>query len=88
MIKGQILIVYKGKIYIIQEDFSLLESRDSFYAIGSGFEYTLAAYKTLDLYKSDLVVPDKMREAIRITSLYCPSVNALTNVLYDRHDGL
>ena len=86
-IKGEILIVYEDQIYVIQNDFALLEVKDKAYSIGSGGEYTIAAYHTLDIHKSSMVTADKMKEAIKITSKFCPSVNEDITLLHYRHDG-
>lgn len=85
-IKGEILIVYRGKIYVIQSDFSLIEVRSNFYAIGSGYEYTTAAYRALEMYQADMPVASRMQEAIKITSQYCPSVNNEITTLHYRHE--
>lgn len=86
-IKGDILMIYEDQIYVIQTDFALLEVKEKSYAIGSGGDYTIAAYHTLDVHKNSMYTPEKMKEAIRITSKFCPSVNDQSNLLYLRHDG-
>ena len=85
-IDGSILIVYEGKIYVIQEDFSMLEIKDTLYIIGSGSEYTFGAYKALDIHKDSFVVPDRIRESIRIAAQFCPSINADVSILSYRHE--
>lgn len=86
-IKGEIIMIYEDQIYVIQNDFALLEVKDNAYSIGSGGEYTIAAYHTLDVHKPAMVAADKMREAIKITAKFCPSVNDETTLMHFRHDG-
>lgn len=82
---GQIIMAYEGKLFVVQEDFSILEPKSHYYSIGSGTDHCLAAYLALDLNVTGVNTLDKIKEAIRITSFFCPSVSADTTTLKLKH---
>lgn len=74
-IGGCILIGIRGMIFVIQEDFAILEPRTPYYSIGSGNPYGFATMMCLDRQEVKMHAETKVREAILIASKHCPGVS-------------
>ena len=75
---GTILFGMNGKLYTIQEDFSVIEIVDKYSAIGSGEPYALASMSTMDFIdpiKDSFSVETKLRIALQQTIKYCSGVS-------------
>lgn len=46
--ESDIIIIARNKIYIVQNDYSVLEPKDNFYAIGTGQYYALGSLYTIN----------------------------------------
>lgn len=78
---GNALIGVNGQLWELQGEFSILRSTKGFNAVGSGYEYALAAMHThfngVDLSKElpESVIP-VLREVMETVSTYCPTVGS------------
>lgn len=69
---GEFLIGYREEIFIVQEDFSVLQVRDNYLSIGSGQETATAVlYATRDI---DISPIDRLLLSLETTSKYVDSV--------------
>lgn len=68
---GGFLIGYRGKLYEVQSDMSVLEYIDGFGAVGSGTNYALAAMAALE----DMPPVDRIRRALEIVVRFSNGVS-------------
>lgn len=65
------LIVVRGEVYCLQDDFSVVRSKNKYAAIGIGRDYALGALAALD----ESVPPmDRVKRALKVTAELCPQV--------------
>ena len=76
---GQFIMVYKGRIFSVQDNLSLLEC-DDFASVGCGEFHAAGAVDAL-VNHSSLCTPDILKEAIRITSKYSCGVSEECDII-------
>lgn len=77
---GQFLIVVAGRIFMVQEDLSILESTDRFEAVGSGADYARATMNAALNHR--ITNPTRvLTEAIEAAAKYVPSVGGEIHML-------
>jgi ATP-dependent protease HslVU (ClpYQ) peptidase subunit len=77
---GVFLVVVGGRIFTVQEDLSLLESKDNFEACGSGEDYARATMNAA--INHGLTDPQRiLTEAIEAATKYIPSVGGEIHML-------
>lgn len=64
---------YEKHLYIMQDDFSILEPETSYYSIGTGSKHASASLYTTG--KLDMPVEERISEAFECSSYFVPSVN-------------
>lgn len=50
---GQMLVGVRGRLFVVQDDFAVIEPQDNYTAIGCGRDYALASLYTSDEYDVD-----------------------------------
>lgn len=77
---GTFIVGYKGRVYYVQDDFSVIEPSDGFYSVGSGEEWALGSlYSTRDW--EDPV--KRIEMAISAAEYYCCTVSGPIVILSD-----
>lgn len=69
---GFFLMGYRGRLYTVQDDYSILTYRDGFAAVGCGGHYALAALKALE----DLPPKKRLLKSLQITAHFADGVLA------------
>jgi len=77
---GNFIFLIESRIFEMQGDFSILESKDDFTAIGSGEFHAMAAMAVL-MEHSGLKPKEKLKEAMRVVSKFVMSVSEECDVL-------
>ncbi len=72
---GQLLVGYKGKIYLIDNDFQINRFSDGYNSIGGGAQYALGALAALD----KMYPRQRILRALRIASMFSNGVVAPFN---------
>ena len=76
---GTFLVGYKGRLYIVCDDFQVNESRDGFNACGCGSEYALGALKIMD---EDNEPRSRIRKALKVAAWFSGGVVEPFKVIY------
>lgn len=61
--EGVLLFGYRDNLFMIQSDYSLVESTDDYLAIGSGMDYALGSLATT--YDNEMPIIDKIHMALK-----------------------
>jgi len=69
---GIFLVGYRGHLYMIESDFSVLERADGFDAVGGGDTYALGALAV----NGDRPPRERVEEALATSARFCTSVSA------------
>lgn len=77
---GTALIGYKGSLFILQSDWSIVEHSNNIQAVGSGWSVALGA--TTALLNTGMKPKAVLKEAMRITAFYDNTVSAKCDVLH------
>jgi ATP-dependent protease HslVU (ClpYQ) peptidase subunit len=73
---GECIIGVRDKLFLIQDDFSVLEPEAKFTSIGSGFTYALGSlHTTSNMYMSP---QNRVQLALEAASVYSPTVGGKT----------
>lgn len=67
------LLAFQGKLYLVQEDYSIVRSQRGFAAIGTGADFALGSMAAL---KSRLSPKDAVLESLKHSAEWCPQVSA------------
>lgn len=79
---GEFLFILDGRLFTMQADLSVLESKNCFDACGSGEDYARA---TLACLRGSKVAPrDKVRRAVRIASEFVSTVGGDVHIVSSR----
>lgn len=77
---GMFLMGYKGKLYTVQSDWSVLETKSGYSSVGSGSEYCLGAMSIL--VKDNKIKPEKkVKLAVKAASEHSPTVGGKVNIV-------
>jgi len=60
---GRFLVGYRGELYLVQSDFSVLRTIDRFNSVGCGAAYALGALKILDLSDPEVALTKALESA-------------------------
>lgn len=77
MCEDNYMIGYKGKLYMIDFNYQVIQVTTTYCCIGSGEKYAYGALKALvshEYPESSNDVNDVIKESINITSFFCPTV--------------
>ena len=75
----ELLIGFKGRLFHMQSDMSVISHAENFDAIGVGSQYSIGALYALR--KTNLLSKQKIRIALEITERFCPSVRRPFKIL-------
>jgi len=70
---GELLIVFKDKMYLMSEDYSMVPIENDYYVIGSGQYHSTSVMKMLN-WDEDISPVDKLISAIKLTEEHVLSV--------------
>lgn len=79
---GSILVGYRGKLFVIENNFQVMEIVDNYTAIGSGMEFSLGSLHTSEDYTNILTPLDRLSAAIYAACEFCPSVGIKDSFSY------
>lgn len=68
------LVCINGKIFVIQDDYSVIRSRHGFAAIGAGQDFALGALSCLSKNSIDLSPKEKVKAALEVAAEFSPQV--------------
>ena len=74
---GTFLIGYQGRLFVIQDDYAVLESADNYSAVGSGWSFALGS-----LFTSTGSAKKRIDNALQSAEKHCPSVRGPFTTLY------
>ena len=80
---GQLLVGYRGKLYMIDSDYHINRFDDGFIAIGSGWQYATGAMSALD----GLPPRSRVKRALYIASMFSNTVEAPFQIYTLMNDG-
>lgn len=75
---GEFLVAYKGKIYYAQDDFSIIETTDSYASVGSGNHLAFGSLHSTESF--NLSPKERIEMAIQAATYHCPSVGGPINI--------
>ncbi len=93
--ESELLIAYRGRLYSLHSDYSVMEVADGYYAVGSGAELAMGALH-MSTHMGDLVAPkQRVRWALEASAAFNHGVSApfILEVLetvvmsYAQHNG-
>lgn len=70
--EGVLLFGYKDNLFMIQSDYSLVESTDGYLSIGSGMDYALGSLATT--YNDEIPIVDKIHMALKSATKHAVGV--------------
>ena len=76
---GQFIMVYKGRIFKVQDNMSLLESED-FVSVGCGEHHAAGAVEAL-VSHANMSTPDILKESIKIVSKFSCGVSEECDII-------
>lgn len=80
---GSFLVIYRNRLFTVQQDFSVLEKEEKFASVGSGECYAVGAFNallsTLGTKELEKSTEKYLRKCIEITAQYSPSVGEKTD---------
>lgn len=67
---GSFLIIYRGHLYVVQEDFAVFQRPHSFDAVGSGGAQSIASFATMMDFKlvNEIGICEALFKALEVTS--------------------
>lgn len=68
------LVCINGRIFVIQEDYSVIRSRHGFAAIGAGQDFALGTLYSLEKWASKMPPKAKVQAALEVASEFSPQV--------------
>lgn len=75
------IVGFRGRLFIIQDEFEVLEPEDSIASIGCGYPYAIGAMRALSLASPDVSIADRMRLALETSEYYSGGVRGPFRVL-------
>jgi ATP-dependent protease HslVU (ClpYQ) peptidase subunit len=71
---GEFIVGYKGALFQIFSDFTVLEYKDGFCAAGCGEQYAVSTLKTLENFCPDLTSDEKVKAALENAAYFSGGV--------------
>ncbi|NBU69892.1 MAG: hypothetical protein EBS53_00290 [Bacteroidetes bacterium] len=68
------LVCINGKVFVIQDDYSVIRSSHGFAAIGAGQDFALGALSCLFSHVPDMPPKEKVRTALEVAAEFSPQV--------------
>jgi hypothetical protein len=82
---GHVIVAFHGHLFVIMNDFSVIEPGDKYYASGSGEEYCLGAIHGFLSHKnSDIGTGEILEIAVRTACFFDPGCKEPVTVICDR----
>lgn len=72
---GTLLIGIKGSLFLVQEDFSVIETTNKYAAIGCGETYALGAFNALEYISTSISVESRIKAALTAAATFSPYVS-------------
>ena len=76
--RSDFVVIYAGKVYVLQDDFSILRSDYGYAAIGAGASF---AYGALAALQERLEPAQAVRKALEVAARHCPQVGSPFHVI-------
>jgi ATP-dependent protease HslVU (ClpYQ) peptidase subunit len=78
---GEFLLGFSNRLFLIQDDFSVLEPDNGYTALGTGMEYALGSlYSTSNI---DMNQADRAKVAVLAASNFSPTVGGSVDVIFN-----
>lgn len=75
------MIGYEGRLFVIQDEFEVLEMVDNVAAIGCGYPYALGAWQGIQSLNPDATMEWRVRKSLEISEYYSGGVRAPFHIL-------
>lgn len=75
------IVGFRGRLFILQDEFEVLEPTDSIASIGCGYPYAIGAMRALTQAQPDLSVEQRMQIALETSEYYSGGVRGPFRIL-------
>lgn len=78
---GEFILGYNGNVYVVQNDFSVLQPSDNYISVGSGLHVALGSLASTEYWFGDnTIVEERIRLAIETAEKYIPTVQGPVHI--------